>query len=146
MTLKKRQPKGKNYKKVSFGGLIGYSPRKLRIRDLIKPVQAPSEQLILKDHEVTVRDTGNLPNGEREDLTEGTNAFPRIAWGQREEKGRSKLGWAEREVEIWQEIRRSHNEGGLKRLVPLIEAKIDEAKQIVDTIKAEGKPEDFIVG
>ncbi|KAG0645695.1 hypothetical protein D0Z07_8766 [Hyphodiscus hymeniophilus] len=45
------------------------------------------------------------------DICEGIDFFPRRAWGEREEEGLSAIGRAEREVEIWEEVKRSHAEG-----------------------------------
>jgi hypothetical protein len=49
---------------------------------------------------------------EMEDICEGINFFPERAWGEKEEGGKSVLQRAERDVEIWEEVRRSHEAGG----------------------------------
>jgi hypothetical protein len=59
------------------------------------------------------------------DICDGINFFPSRHWGEREEVGLSAIQRAEREVEIWEEVKRSHAEGGLEGMVPVIEAVIE---------------------
>src|SRR4051812_28365867 len=52
-----------------------------------------------------------LPQGRALNITGGVEFFPKIAWGEREEVGKSVIQRADREIEIWEEVRRAHVEG-----------------------------------
>ena len=51
--------------------------------------------------------------------------------------GLSEIGRAESEVEIWEEVRRSHAAGGLENMVPAIEAAVEAARQKVAALREE---------
>ena len=63
------------------------------------------------------------------DVCDGINFFPGRCWGEREERGLSAIERAEREVEIWEEVRRSHREGGQEGMVPMIEAVVERERE-----------------
>jgi hypothetical protein len=62
------------------------------------------------------------------DICEGIHFFPARAWGEKETVGLSAIQRAERDVEIWEEVKRSHASGGLENMVPAIEAAVEEAR------------------
>jgi hypothetical protein len=83
------------------------------------------------------------------DICEGINFFPSRAWGEKEEVGLSAIQRAEREVEIWEEVKKCHAEGGLENLVPAIEACVESAREKLGALKTserEGRVELGIVG
>ena len=83
------------------------------------------------------------------DICEGINFFPSRAWGEREEVGLSTIQRAEREVEIWEEVKRSHAAGGLENMVPAIEACIESAREKLGALRRserEGRVELGVVG
>jgi hypothetical protein len=63
------------------------------------------------------------------DICEGISFFPSRAWGEKEEVGLSAIGRAERDVEIWEEVKRAHAAGGLENMVPAIEAAVEGARE-----------------
>jgi hypothetical protein len=63
------------------------------------------------------------------DICNGINFFPSRHWGEKEEIGLSAIQRAERDVEIWEEVKRSHAQGGLEGMVPLIEAVIEGERE-----------------
>jgi hypothetical protein len=70
-----------------------------------------------------------LPDGKTlsVDMTCGVDFFPRIAWGEKESVGKSKIQRADRTIEIWEEVRRAHVER-LPGAVPFIDEKLAEAR------------------
>ena len=69
------------------------------------------------------------------DICEGINFFPSRAWGEREEVGLSEIGRAERDVEIWEEVKRSHAQGGLQNMVPVLEAALEGARERLEDLR-----------
>lgn len=54
--------------------------------------------------------------------------FPSRAWGERETVGLSKIGRADKEVEIWEEVYRTH-EINEPRLLPIVERSLQKARK-----------------
>lgn len=71
------------------------------------------------------------------DICDGINFFPSRAWGEKEEVGLSPIGRAEKEVAIWEEVKRAHAEGGLEEIVPGIEMTVKAARMKLDYLREE---------
>lgn len=63
-----------------------------------------------------------------QDVCDGSTFFPSRAWGEKETIGLSKIGRADKEVEIWEEVYRAHriNE---PRLLPVVERSLQQARK-----------------
>lgn len=68
-----------------------------------------------------------LPQVKPLDFTGGVDFFPGIAWGEKEEVGKSKIQRADRDLAIWEEVRQAHMKG-LPSAVPFIDEQITKAK------------------
>jgi hypothetical protein len=62
------------------------------------------------------------------DIGDGCNSFPGRGWGERETVGRSKIGRADKEVEIWKEVLRVH-EMNYPHLVPVVKESLMKARR-----------------
>ncbi|KAI6712479.1 hypothetical protein JHW43_004962 [Diplocarpon mali] len=65
---------------------------------------------------------------EEVDLLGGNPFFPSIVIGAKEAAGLSKIGRADKEVEMWEAVLAQH-EQGMPSLVPVVRGKLEEAKQ-----------------
>jgi hypothetical protein len=71
----------------------------------------------------------SLPQNESLDLTGGVNFFPSLGWGEKEIVEKSKIQRADRDMEIWEEVRRSHIEN-LPCALPFIDGELEKAKAV----------------
>ena len=83
----------------------------------------------------------NYLPAEMTDICEGINFLPSRAWGEKEEVGLSAIQRAERDVEIWEEVKRSHAGGGLEKMVPAIEACIERAREKIVGLRGSEREE-----
>lgn len=62
------------------------------------------------------------------DVCEGSTFFPSVVIGEHETVGRSVIGRADKEIEIWEKVLAAH-EKEEPALAPVVEQKLNEAKE-----------------
>jgi hypothetical protein len=100
--------------------------------------KSPTKKRTTTHHSPQVYYQEPKPNYIAPDVCGGINFFPRRAWGEREDHLLTAVERAERDIEIWEEVKRSHAEGGLPQMVPGIEQVIEwEREKMADLKRTE---------
>jgi hypothetical protein len=68
------------------------------------------------------------PASNSADVDDESNSFPSRGWGERETVGRSRIGRADKEIEIWEEVLRVH-EINYPHLVPIVKESLMKARR-----------------